>query len=528
MPKGDWIPPDAGKDAPQEIKDILNAVYSDYRDKHPAEDPAVKAAASQIAWGAVHNAGWEKDPDTGKWEKKPKKESAFEGTISAFRLVESADKSTSLIDVHVIAPGWGSSGYYSPDTLKEACKKRVYPEGMHMHLDHPTREAAKNQPARTISGESPLAAIFTEDGHYEEKGWDGPGVYTKARVLPKYVEDIRAMAGHIGISHYVDGISEQGEADGKKGPIIKELRASPLNTVDFVTVPGAAGHYRTMFSEMKVRTMADPTENDRLAEEALPWDECIAKAMDEYGDEDTAKKVCAAIKNGTVQHAVAAGIAPNVSEARKIIAEKIRTDPLFSLFAGAVQESTNKKRNKMAESKQESLTLTEIRSKNPEVITELKEQIREELKIETATKDQGAKLTEAAGKIKTLEQKIKEQAAKLAEVKAREYVTAEVVKAKLPETSGKILTDALVPQVIVTEDGSIDAVLFGKIVSEAIKAKADEIAAIRKEAGIKGNGGGNPTEDRKHLAESFEEAYLRMGKTPEQAKRLAESAAGGR
>lgn len=30
---------------------------------------------------------------------------------------------------------------------------------------------------------------------------------------------------------------------------------------------------------------------------SFPWDECIAKMVDEYGDEDTAKKVCGMIKS---------------------------------------------------------------------------------------------------------------------------------------------------------------------------------------------------------------------------------------
>ena len=30
---------------------------------------------------------------------------------------------------------------------------------------------------------------------------------------------------------------------------------------------------------------------------SFPWDECIAKMMDEYGDEETAKKVCGMIKS---------------------------------------------------------------------------------------------------------------------------------------------------------------------------------------------------------------------------------------
>jgi hypothetical protein len=381
----------------------------------------------------------------------------FDSPIAAFRLIEASKSDTSgmLIDVHIIAPVWGSSGYYSESVLTEACKKRVYPEGMHMHLDHPTREAAKNQPARTISGESPLAAIFTEDGHYDPAGWDGPGVYTKARVLPKFVEDIRAMAGHIGISHYVDGIAEEGTApDGKKGPIIKELKASPLNTVDFVTVPGAEGHYRTMFGEMKVRH--DPNPN-----------------MD------------------------------------------------------------TKKEDHMAD-KQESLTLAEIRTNHPEVFDEMKKTISEELKIEVATKDQTKKLDEAATTIKTLKEENVGLKAKIAEGAASEYVKAEIGKAKLPEASGKLLTDALMKQIPLTEAGEVDAPKLAEIVTAAIKVKTEEIAAIRKESagpGITGNGapaGGNDGDAHKALVESFERVYLAQGKTAEVAKKMAESAAGGR
>jgi hypothetical protein len=451
MPKGQWTPPDAGEDAPAEVKDILARVYSDFRDENPAEDPAVKAKGAQIAWGAVKRAGWEKDAD-GKWVKKPaaKESAVFDSDLSHFRLIEVKDKSGLLIDVHIIAPGWGSSGYYSEAVLKKACEAGVYPEGMHMHIDHPTRAAEKEQPARTIKGQSPLAAVLTEAGHYDPKGWDGPGVYAKARVLPQFVEDIKAMDGHIGISHYVSGKSEIGEAEGKKGPIIQELITDALNTVDFVTVPGAGGHYRTLFSEMKVG----------------------------------------------------------------------RQDPIGNM---------NTQRKTMGD-KQESLTLSEVRTNHPEIFEEMKQALSEELKIEAATKDQSKKLAEAADKIKELEQKVAEQAVKLAEVKAREYIAAEIAKAKIPETSGKILTEQLVKLVILTEDGEIDAPKFGQIVTEAVKAKADEIAAIKKETGITGNGGGAPPagDGKKALIESFEAAYLKMGKTPEDAKKLAEIAAGGR
>jgi hypothetical protein len=379
----------------------------------------------------------------------------FDSPIAAFRLIEAGkpDASGMLIDVHIIAPVWGSSGYYSESVLREACKKRVYPEGMHMHLDHPTREAAKNQPARTISGDSPLAAIFTEDGHYDPRGWDGSGVYTQARVLPKFVEDIKAMAGHIGISHYVDGISEEGTApDGRKGPIIKELRASPLNTVDFVTVPGAEGHYRTMFGEMKVRH--DPN--------------------------------------------------PNVPQ-----------------------------RKHMTEENQETLTLSEIRTAHPEIVTELKEQLRVELKTEAAGKDQSKKLEEAATRIKALEADVEDMAKTAADCKAAGYVKEEMAKAKFPPSIAEALTKTLIKQAPLGENHKIDAPKFAEIVKAGIQAKQEEIAAILKEhgTGIKGNGapaGGNDGDAHKALVESFESVYRAQGKTAEVAKQMAEVAAGGR
>jgi hypothetical protein len=377
------------------------------------------------------------------------KAAIFDSSTAHFREVGKADSSGLAIDVHIISPGWGSSGYYSDTVLTEACKKRVYPEGMHMHWDHPTRQQEEDQPARTLKD---FVGVLTEDGHYDPNGWDGPGVYAKAKIFPEWVDKIKAMDGHIGISHYVSGTAEAGEApDGKKGRIIKELIADALNTVDFVTVPGAGGHYRTLFTEMKVgRT--NPTANDRQKEDTM-------------GDN------------------------------------------------------------------QESLTLSEVRTKYPEIVTELKEQLKVELKTEEAAKDQSAKLAEAADRIKTLEAKLAEQTAKIAEAKAGEYVKAEIGKAKLPEASGKLLTATLLKAVPLTEDGEIDAPKFAEIVKEAITAKTEEIAAIVKEAGgIQGNGGGAPPagDSHKELVEAFEANYRAMGKTQEQAKHLAEIAAGGR
>ena len=373
----------------------------------------------------------------------------FDSAAAHFRLVE-ASKSGLTIDVHIISPGWGSSGYYSESVLQKACVDGVYPAGMHMHIDHPTRAEKQEQPARTIKGSSPLAAVLTEAGHYDSNGWDGPGIYATARVMPQFIEDIKAMDGHIGISHYVSGIAETGKAEGRKGPIIKELVVDPLNTVDFVTVPGRGGTYRT-----------------------------LGEAFEQRRAEQTEK-------------------------------QKVKSENMVD--------------------KTEKLTLEEIKKDYPGFVTEIGDEAIKGLESEKQLKEQKTKLSEAEKTMKVQADEIKSLKSKAAEAKALEYVTAEIVKAKLPEASTKILTESLVKQAPIGEDGGIDALKFAEIVKAAIEAKAAEVEAIRKESGITGNGGTPPTGDEGHkaLVEAFTTSYQAMGKTKEDAEQLAELAAGGR
>lgn len=495
----------------------------------------------------------------------PAKESIFDSSAVHFRLLE-ASKTGLLIDVHIISPGWGSSGYYSEKVLRKACESGVYPAGMHMHIDHPTRQAEKDQPARTIKGESPLAAVLTEAGHYDPKGWDGPGVYSKARVMPQFEEDIRAMDGHIGISHYVSGKAEAGEAEGKKGPIITELIADPLNTVDFVTVPGAGGHYRTLgeaLADHRMREASSVPDNPsgykigrdaancnvtkRDFPDSMPFSEIRKRFA--FDGNMTAGSTGGDEANFTLlklphHDPVSGDLRPNCVRGALQAIGGARTGTPMNLgtkteaVKAHLQAHLDEINAQKAESKrktmgdnQESLTLTEIRTNHPEVVAELKEQLTKELKAEAMSAEQKQKLEEAAKRAGDLEKENKALKAEKAQAKAREYVVEEVTKAKLPEASGKILTEALIKQVVLTEDGAVDAEKFAPIVAAEIKNKQDEIAAITKEAGIKGNGGGAPPsgdDGHKALVESYEAVFLSQGKTAEQAKQMAEIAAGGR
>lgn len=203
----------------------------------------------------------------------------FDSTPVQFRHQESAGQGSGLIDIHVIRPGWGSSGYYSEQVLREACQNGVYKIGTHMHLDHPSTKEENDQPARTLKT---LIGALTEAGHYEINGWDGPGVYAQAQILPQYREEIKEMQSYIGVSHYVNGVGENGTApDGKRGRIISKLIPDPLNTIDLVTVPGAGGKFRALFESVTTRirdSMADAVPDLMRAREAYR-DELVSGGM---------------------------------------------------------------------------------------------------------------------------------------------------------------------------------------------------------------------------------------------------------
>jgi hypothetical protein len=371
--------------------------------------------------------------------------SLISGDVMRFRESGGTASKPGTIELHIIQPGRGSSGYYTEEKLRKACEAGVYPKGMLQHFDHPTQQQEEDQPARSVNT---LAAVLAEAGHYETDGWDkspqnptGAGVYALADVRPDHREDLKWLSGKIGISHYVEGISEETTCpDGKKGRLIKELLPSPFNSVDFVTIPGAGGHSRAI--------------------------------------------------------------------------------------AEILKESQEKNQRKKMADKQLSIRLSELMASDPEVVAELRKQEREGLKIDALNDEQKTKLKEAADRVKTLETENKTLRGKLAEGKAREFVIAQVKEAKLPETAGKVLTEVLVKQVPLAEDGSIDTVKFGTIVTAEVKAKADEIAAILKESGVSrvhDNGPAAPgTEaETKKAREGYRDSLIENGMAKEQASRLA-------
>lgn len=179
-------------------------------------------------------------------------------------LVERAVRRDGTIPVKVINPGWGSSGYYSPEVL-ERDGPNVFRSGTQMFWDHQTLTEEADRPEGSLNN---LAAVLVSDSRWEPNGADGPGLYADAKVFSGYKEAIEELAPHIGVSIRASGNRKLGEAAGRKGFIVESIDSA--KSIDFVTRPGAGGKVLEMFESARpnITESAQPTgEDNRMSEE---------------------------------------------------------------------------------------------------------------------------------------------------------------------------------------------------------------------------------------------------------------------
>jgi len=146
-------------------------------------------------------------------------------------LVEASGSKSGRLNVQIITPGWGSSGYYTADVLEQAAADKVYPAGTRMFLDHPTLNEDAERPGRSVKD---LAAVLLEDAV-----WDGGALVAPVRTFGPYRDAVAEMAEFIGVSIRATAEVSEGEAEGRRGLIVERLVEG--KSVDFVTAAGRGG-----------------------------------------------------------------------------------------------------------------------------------------------------------------------------------------------------------------------------------------------------------------------------------------------
>lgn len=244
----------------------IGADATDDEDKAPAAAPSAPAALPKLLKKMLEAAELELTGDT-------------------VPLVESISKDGS-VPIRIIAPGWGTSGYYSQEVLKEFGPK-AFPKGTHMHWDHPTVSEDRERPERSLNT---LAAALVEDAAYQDNGPKGPGLYSRAQVRNAYREPLDELAPHIGVSIRTAGEVKFGIAEGRRGRIVKSML--PGGTVDFVTTPGRGGEVLQLFEAARGRGQAaDPIPDQNhippVEEDSSVGDEELREAQSQLAAERT-------------------------------------------------------------------------------------------------------------------------------------------------------------------------------------------------------------------------------------------------
>ncbi|RII41883.1 hypothetical protein DWB68_10170 [Galactobacter valiniphilus] len=142
--------------------------------------------------------------------------------------------------VTLITPGRGASGFYTPEVLEAAATAKVFPEGTAMHLDHQTETERYERGVRSVAT---LAAVLTEDAR-----WDGQALVAEARPIGLNGQHMREAAGVAHVSIASAASFDPGTAPDGLPMIVEAMYPSPLNTVDFVTVPGRGGTFTVLES----------------------------------------------------------------------------------------------------------------------------------------------------------------------------------------------------------------------------------------------------------------------------------------
>lgn len=256
--------------AARSIDDVLAAKDVDDDTKTAARS---LRAVLRKKWAELSGA---KDAPPAPAPPAPATEAAIDGAYEAVPL-EEARKGGREFDVRIIRPGWGSSGYYSATTLQKAAEAKVFPSGLKMFWNHPTKTEERERPERNLRD---LAGTLRADARWEANGPEGPGLYAPVRVTEQYAGSVAELAEHIGVSIRAAGAAREGEADGRRGRIIEAITGA--KSVDFVTAPGAGGRIIGLFEAARPDNSKEEEAMElKEAQAAMEAAEARAKAAEE-------------------------------------------------------------------------------------------------------------------------------------------------------------------------------------------------------------------------------------------------------
>jgi hypothetical protein len=153
-------------------------------------------------------------------------------------LVESA--AGTEIPIKIIAPGKGSSAFYTPESLQRAASDKLFDEAQ-IYINHATKDQESARPEgdyRDLAGAIKAGSVAWHESHKR-----GPGLYGIGLFTPQIAPEVRAKAAISGMSIRANGEAEKessGRPKMREGLPVLE-RFTGIESVDLVTRAGAGG-----------------------------------------------------------------------------------------------------------------------------------------------------------------------------------------------------------------------------------------------------------------------------------------------
>ena len=401
-------------------------------------------------------------------------------TISQAPLVEALPGADGTIPMQFISPGWGSSGHYSAEVLKEAADAGLFAAGTHMHLDHSSRSEDRDRPERSVRT---IGAVLTEDGRWDEQR---QAVVGPVKLMAPHAELIEALAPYIGLS--ISGSATDitiGTAEGRKGPIIEGL--AQVDSIDFVTHAGRGG--MVLLESARPSTVnalaighgiEEATANDTreqlqtLLRDAYSGDKTYVWVRD-FDESTVWFEIDSPNVSGTYAHTYTsddAGATALTGEATEV--------RMVTTYVPVTQATTTGSTES---------TPTRVPAARPDGTThtpESEEDTMPNIQIEEA---EHARLVETAGRATAAEQERDQLRAERDQLRARETAVGHArsrvtaANAALPAAAVERVVAEAVRDLPLTDAGQLDTAAFDTRVDEARKAEETYLASIAPAAG---------------------------------------------
>lgn len=145
--------------------------------------------------------------------------------------------------IKLIAPGKGSSAYYTEEVLRKAAADKIFHAGVPMRIDHPTMAEESARPEGSVKD---WGAVLESDAVYRDDLPTGKGLYAPIKKFSDHAQTIDEKGPYAGVSIRANGnaVTESGRPVMREGvPLLKEFTSA--EGADMVTRAGAGGMFLT-------------------------------------------------------------------------------------------------------------------------------------------------------------------------------------------------------------------------------------------------------------------------------------------